>query len=228
MALAANALTTLASVKTIAGITDTSQDTRLEFLINAVSSTIEGYLDRKLQLDAAHPYIENIAPTSRQKLILRQWPIVGVSSLKSSGTTLILDTDYRLDAQDKWGGWIYREQGWEPVNLTAGLTYDIMAARRTIEVTYTAGYLLPNDTGYTVGADGSLPLEISQVCIEMVIAKNSKSLTGGYGFDNVKQGGLSYTYTNPSGSGTSGGSRFMGIEDQYAMVLNQFRRFYVA
>jgi hypothetical protein len=62
MALASNALTTLATVKDELGISDTSQDDRLGRLINVVSDAIEHYCGRLFQKTSR---IETIAPSER-------------------------------------------------------------------------------------------------------------------------------------------------------------------
>lgn len=218
--LISQALTTLANVKAIAGIasTDTTSDALLELLINRASISIAGYCDRKFERAS---YTEYVPATSRQALLLRQWPIAAVSSITDEDTLLVLNTDYRLDAQDKAQGIVYREQGWSGSYLVRGLTSDPAASKRIISVTYTAGYYLPQDANYDLGAETSLPIDISMVCEQMVTESYYLTKQGGFGLKSLSEGGLSYSWGVDS---TQYGNLTDGMADRYASILNRYRR----
>lgn len=225
MALISEALTTLASVKSIAGIasSDTSQDAFLELLINSASLEIAGFCDRTF---GRADYTENIAATNRQALLLRQWPIVAVSSLTNNGLAYTLNTDYRLDDPDKAQGIVWRAQGWEPKYLVGGLTDDALGKDRTIAITYTAGYYLPGNVNYVAGGATSLPLDVSMVANMMVSDSYFATKNGSYGnLKALSEGGLSYTWGVDS---AQYGNLAAGMKDKYATILNRYRRWYVS
>lgn len=218
--LIGQALTTLANVKAIAGIasTDTTSDALLELLINRTSVSIAGYCDRQF---GRASYTEYIPATDRQALLLRQWPIVAISSITDEDTPLILNTDYRLDAQDKAQGIVYREQGWSGSYFVRGLTNDPAASKRIISVAYTAGYYLPQDASYDLGAAASLPIDISMACEQMITEIFYLTKQGGFGLKSLSEGELSYTWGVDS---SQYGNLTDGMADRYASVLNRYRR----
>jgi hypothetical protein len=216
-----NALTTVANAKIMANIptADTSYDAAIELLINRASASVTNYLGHKL---ARGTYTEHIPATSRQLLIVKEFPIISVTSLSNNGIALTLNTDYRLDAQDAASGMIYKQDGWNPVNLITGLTGDIVAAERTIDVVYVAGYYLPADPLYVAGADTSLPLDISGVVDELVSSALLRIMLKAQGLSSYSEGGISYGWK------ASANSIMMGLSDEHALVLNNYKRFIVA
>lgn len=225
MALISQALTTLSNVKAIAGIpaATTTDDALLELLINSASQTIAGYCDR---IFGRSTYTEYIPATNRQKLLLRQWPIVAVSSVTNDNVPYVLNTDYRLDDQDKAQGNVYRETGWEGQYLVTGMTNDPVASKRIVSVSYTAGYYLPSDPNYVAGDPASLPFDISMVCTQMATDAYYMTKRGGYGnLKSLTEGGLSYTWGIDQ---SQYGSLSAGIADKYALTLNQYKRWYAA
>jgi len=223
-----NALTTLANAKIVAGIPSsvTTYDSTLEYLINKVSGKIRNYLGRTL---ARSTTTEKLPATSRQYLILKECPIVSITSLSSSDTALTLNTDYRLDAQDMASGMVYRELGWEPRVLVTGLVNDIVAAARTLDIVYVAGYYLPADVTtapadphYVAGDTSSLPLEISGVADEMVVSAWLKIKRQSEGLKAYSEGGISFTFQDYANTVN------MGISDEHAVVLNYYKRTVIA
>lgn len=215
-----NALTTIANAKLIANIpaANTAYDAVTELLINRASATVRNYLGRKLTRGT---YTEKIPATSRQLLILQEWPIVSITSLSNNGYAYTLNTNYRMDAQDAAAGMLYKEDGWNPELLVAGLTSDIMAAARTIDVVYVAGYYLPADPLYVAGADASLPLDIQGVVDELVASALLRVKLQSQGLSSYSEGGISYGWRNTT-------SVMMGLSDEHALVLNNYKRFTVS
>jgi hypothetical protein len=216
-----NALTTLANAKIVAGIPATVSvyDATLEHLINRVSGIVRKYLDRELTRST---YTEVLSATGRQLLILKEFPIVSITTLYSRDELLALNTDYRLDAQDKARGVVYKEDGWNPITLVSGLTMDVQASARTIDIIYIAGYYLPADALYVEGASTSLPLEIQAVVEEMVVSRWIRIKTQSQGLTSYSEGGISFGWKNDTGTA------MMGITDEHAMALNPYKRFVVA
>jgi len=222
-----NALTTLADVKMLAGIasSDTSQDARLEAIINVVSSQVSTYCARTFQRKTYTA--ETYSPSNRQLLILRNMPVVSVSSLTINGTLMVNGVDYIVAPEYAQAGMLYREWGWsgQPINRDY-LTSDPVAMRRTIEATYIAGWYLPADAGYVGGDSGSLPLDlqyaVQQICLETYIKarrNNWDNLT------SLTEGGLSYGWANQSVAAKNNNSGFGQLP---AGILNKYRRIVVS
>jgi hypothetical protein len=99
MALNANALTTLAQAKMFCKIPtlETSLDTLLEFYINASSDYIERECDRKLK---AQSHTELRHGRKQNILLLKEWPINSVTSLKIDSTGVFTSPDTVLDTSE--------------------------------------------------------------------------------------------------------------------------------
>lgn len=75
MALASNALTTVADVKTYMGVTLSTDDSLIEILINNVSDQIENWCDRKL---VAQTFVEYLDARGTRTLLVENPPIISV------------------------------------------------------------------------------------------------------------------------------------------------------
>jgi len=209
MALIAGAMTTLADVKAMLGITDTTQDTRLENLINRTSAMIAHYCDRVFTRSTYTA--ETYTGTNRQKLILRQWPVVSVSSITTGGTALAA-TEYEVKTQDQAEGAVYKADGWnQNTTYATGLTLDTWASGRDYAVTYIAGYYMPGDVTsppadphYVVGDPASLPLELVSLCETMVAAANLAYKYQAIGLKRITEGGLTYEWGSAAAFGVHG------------------------
>lgn len=225
MALIAGAMTTLADIKALLGITDTTQDTRLEILINSASATIAAACDR---LFTRSTYTAETHPgTNRQMLLLDQWPIVSVSAVYS-GDTLMDAADYELKAQDMSMGGLYKADGWnQNTTYATGLTTDTWASGRDYSVTYIAGYYMPNDVTvapadphYVAGAAGSLPLDLVNLCNTLVASQNLAWKYQALGLKRITEGGLTYEWGSASSFGAHGLP--MDLEDIIARYSRRF------
>lgn len=217
-----NALCTLADVKTLAGISDTSQDARLELIINQVSSQIASYCARVFAR-ATHS-AEMYAPSNRQLLILRQSPVISVSAVTIEGNAV---TDYVVTPEYANAGMIYLERGWSAKELMrVFLTDDPVAGQRAIAVSYIAGYYLPGDVGYVAGADTSLPFDLQMVTCQMALAAYVQARRNNWdGLQSMTEGGLSYAWGAQTAIGKNNQS---GLMIAHAGVLNKYRRIVVA
>ena len=219
MALIDAVLTTIAQAKETAGVPsgNVSDDSSFERLINTVSSQVARYCDRIFGRVTGIPtYTELVSPPNRQLLILRQWPIVEVTSVEDNGSPLVIDDDFRCDTQDAAKGMLYKENGWMGSALVTGLTLDPVAMARQLTVIYKAGYLLPGDPAYVAGDDGSLPLEISDVVNQLIAIRYYRQKRKNYGLSSMKEGGVSYGY--------KGEETLLDGSDEYSLTLNRFRR----
>lgn len=153
MALSRHALTTVATVKDFLRLAseDTEYNSLLERFINAVSEQVEGYCGRHFEKAT---YTEKYRGNNETELWLNQYPVIEVSYVK------ILDEEITDGFSIEGEGILYRELGW-PDN-----------GKKSIEVSYTAGYVLPKDE--TVGppaVERTLPYDLEDAVIELVAAR---------------------------------------------------------
>lgn len=211
-------LTTLAAVKLEAGISDTSQDSTLEALINSCSAAIGVICDRtfKKTTYTAEPYSVN----AHQYLYLRNYPVQAVSAVTVAGNSLVLNTDYFLDARDAEAGRLYKPSGWMGMYWSRGTFPDPFAGARNVLVTYEAGYLLPADVGYSAGGATSLPLALTYACTRAVMTRFRTVQNQADGLKQLSEGGLSYTWFGPENVKAGSG----GFDSVVMEMLAPFRR----
>ena len=236
-------LTTLANARliTLGSSGMTTYDALLTLLVNRISRLVEGVLGRKLEFNPS--IVETIAPTSRQILLLHEWPIINIASVVAGsvegggGYIMKFGTDFFCDViQDAPRGALYAEMGWTPINLVTGISNDVMAAVRSVVVTYSAGYLTPPDAGYIEGQDatysdptnmqtntpGSLPLDIQEVVDEEIAEKFNKITAGAFGTQVTREGQVMQNWRDPSVTES------LGISDEHMIVLNHYKRNVIA
>lgn len=180
--LSQNALTTLENVRAFVNKALPEQDNLLVLLINQASAAIESQLDRKLNLAA---YIEYQQANGRQIITTAQYPIRDVTCIQLSGQTVPPQL-YDWQAKGDWGG-IYRDDGWTYEGYPHGLAGDYIAAKRNLEIKYTAGYTLPKDA--TDETPATLPADIEGLCIDMVQDAFGRLQNGGK--DGLRSFGIS-------------------------------------
>ena len=183
----------LADVKTLLGITDTSQDDKLNLMIKSASAKIEAYIGYSLGMGSYSD--EMHAVNDRQLLQLNHFPLRTVTSVTRNGEPI---DDYKIFPEYARWGRLYRGNGWGGEMYTRGFTYDVVSGVWEYSVSYTAGYLLPNDTGYVEGADNSLPYDIVAVCMEFVVLKYNYDAMGATGLKSHSEGHISESYGDDS------------------------------
>lgn len=155
-------LTTLASVKTYGGITDTTKDALLSALITAASAAVEQYIGRIIQQQS---YTALMDGNGAALLPLPQYPISAVSVVEINGVA--------VGANSTWGDGGFAHDGDRSLYFPGeGRVFPV--GKRNVKVTYTAGY-------------ASVPADLAQAVNELVLSdmKNrdhigwqSKSLAG--------------------------------------------------
>ena len=154
--LADNALTTLDRMKLmlgLAGVEDAQTDEVITLLINRASSWIERQIGRHL---GRRSYRQKYDADGQQELVTLEYPIISVEYVKEDGK--VVDPKTYDFSQDGQIGVIYRDEGWLKAGYRRGLAYDIVAPKRAIEVSYTAGYVLPKDA--TADDPQTLPADL--------------------------------------------------------------------
>jgi len=198
---AVDGLCTLANVKLLLGVGDTTKDTLLEALITRASAAICAHTGRTIKRATytSEPYAVNGQPY----LYLEQWPIQTLTSVTLGGAVLTLNSDYYMSAEDAVAGRIYRPQGWGGAMLTRGLIPDAFEGDRDILVTYIAGYYLPDDVTvppaaahYVAGAADSLPIDLQAIAEAAVCIRYGAITKGVDGLTSIKEGGVAYTFAS--------------------------------
>src|SRR5699024_9940874 len=113
VALAANALTTLETVKTLLGIDPDDVDPKRgdapPNLINYASAWIESMTGRIFKQQT---YVQRYAAAGAQELVLKQWPVTDVEYVKDlTSRQVIPDTEYEY-TEDGRIGVLYKDDGW--------------------------------------------------------------------------------------------------------------------
>lgn len=141
---------------------NTSNDILLERKINAYSEWIEKACGRKF---SNQNYVEKYAGSNRQMLVLNQFPVTEINSIKVNGDTLD-ESDYEATDNDLIRGSVYRQLGWTWEGYLVGLVGEELAPIRSIEVDYDAGYILPNDA--TTEDPRTLPYDLEELILQLI------------------------------------------------------------
>lgn len=210
-----NGLTTLAAVKLSLGITDTTQDSLLESLINAASSAIVAYVDRDIKRTTYTS--QRYAVNGHQYLYLKQYPVQSVTSVTLGGAAQTVTVDYFIDSEQ---GRLYRPNGWVGLCYARGTFPDAFAGARDIIVTYVAGWYLPADLGYVAGAADSLPLALGDACLRAVATRFAQAKNNANGVEQYSEGGISTTWFGPDSVSAGSG----GFDSVVMSALNVYKR----
>ena len=168
--LANNALTTLERMKLMLGLADIEDERTneiIEMLINKASAWIERQVGRHLARDKHHQWYD---ADGQQELVLLEYPIIDVEFIKENGA--VIDSNLYDYEQNRRIGVVYRDDGWLKAGYRMGLAYDMIRSKRVIEVSYTAGYVLPKDA--TEDDPQTLPADLEGLLWEIV----SQTYTG--------------------------------------------------
>ncbi len=193
VALAANALTTLDTMKTMLGISledeDPQRDAVITNLINSVSAWVERMTGRKL---GRQTYTQKYDASGTQELVLLQWPIISVAYVKDTkdGGTIPPD-EYDFNTTGEVGV-LYKDDGWPLQGYRGGLAYDIVAPMRSLEVQYVAGYVLPKDA--TDDDPCTLPYDIQGVVWGAVSQEFATLQNGAQGLSAFSISDVSWTF----------------------------------
>ncbi len=199
--LAENALTTLEEVMEFLGMDPEEEEipeqarNNLERMINAASSYIETMTGRKF---ACRNYVENHFGSGSQELCLNQYPIRDVTSIidKENGAEIAPDSYSILE--EGHAGVVFREEGWAARGYPSGLAGDLTARKRYLQVSYTAGYILPREA--CEGQPVDLPYDLQAIVWQMVQQQWNLAVNGGGGLSAFSISDISWTFDKELGS----------------------------
>jgi len=160
MSLADNALTTLDRLKQYIGIdlADTSQDFKLELLINSASQEIENIIGRKLKKAQR---IEKYKGNNKLRFQVKNYPLISINEIKLNNE-IVDSTKYDFEEN----GIIEGTRPWYADGLYSGVTPNLAQRKKNIEIDYVAGYVLPKDE--TQQEARTLPYDIEIALFRMI------------------------------------------------------------
>lgn len=178
-----------------------AKDRILERFINSASDMISKYCGRKF---IAETYTEFYKGLGSPKIVLNQFPINYITSVKVSSASFTAGVDYiTSDKTYLDSGFLVRESGWAWYGYSTGLVPELTAPVDNVEVIYSAGYTL--DT---------LPTDIENTVIDMVSILYNNQLNGSNGLKSMSQGQLRYEWDkNPLTM------QFAGVLDSYKKAV---------
>lgn len=191
--LAANAMSTLELMKTMLSIPedDNSYDDFLIILINYASAWIERMVGRRLALN---PYVQDVEGSGQQSLVLRNFPIRIIDYIKDKENDSKLSPEAYSFREDGDIGVIYRDVGWTRRAFPTGLVPDYVYTRRYLEVSYTAGYVLPKDFEDDTPENWKLPTDLQGIIFQVVSQELSLQENGSAGLSAFSISDVSWTF----------------------------------
>lgn len=206
--LAESALTTLERMKLMLGLSDIEDEKVnlvVELLINKASSWIERQTGRHL---GKRSYRQWYDADGQQELVTVEYPIISVEYVKEEGR---LVNPNRYDySQTGDVGVIYRDEGWLKAGYRKGLAYDIVAPKRVIEVSYTAGYVLPKDA--TDDEPQTLPADLEGLVWDMVSQAYTNLQNGSQGLSSFSISDVTWNFDKTQKS-------------EWMQLVNLYRRY---
>lgn len=206
--LADNALTTLERMKLMLGLSDIEDertDTIVTLLINRASSWIERQTGRHL---GKRSYRQWYDADGQQELVTLEYPIISVEYVKEQGN--VVDPSLYDYAQTGDVGVIYRDDGWLKAGYRKGLAYDIIAPKRVIEVSYTAGYVLPKDA--TDDDPQTLPADLEGLLWDIVSQTYTSLQNGSQGLSSFSISDVTWNFDKTQHS-------------EWTQLINLYRRY---
>jgi hypothetical protein len=157
------ALTTVDRAMERVGTTDASLANDLQRLIDAASDLARKYCGREF---SRQEYTEEMTGSGGDLLFLSEAPLVSIDEIRVDGDVMSVD-DYEIESTE--AGIIYRAGDvwqWRVRNIqTLGGGHPLVGSHlHTYCIDYTAGWLLPDETGRT------LPDDVEHAILETVAA----------------------------------------------------------
>lgn len=206
--LADNALTTLDRMKLmlgLAGVEDAQTDEVITLLINRASSWIERQIGRHL---GRRSYRQKYDADGQQELVTLEYPIISVEYVKEDGK--VVDPKTYDFSQDGQIGVIYRDEGWLKAGYRRGLAYDIVAPKRAVEVSYTAGYVLPKDA--TADDPQTLPADLEGLIWDIVSQAYTNLQNGSQGLSSFSISDVTWNFDKSQ-------------PESWSQIINMYRRY---
>lgn len=167
MALNANALTTLATVKDELGISGAGDDTFLERAINVASDRIVKFCDREFHYEASIE--ETSAGYGSPLLLVKKTPLLSIASVEYNDTAYD-SAEYFIE--DEGMGSIRRDGGvwtWTGLYRNWIVPHPVPGnERKRFTITYEGGYVTPQQKLDTPTLTRTLPDDLEDACVQLV------------------------------------------------------------
>ena len=191
--LADNAMTTLADTLERLGIDEADADVAVKNnvirLINSASAWVETITGRKF---GRATYVHRYPSPDAQELVLQQYPIRAVEYVKDVASGVPFDPatyDFTMEGDI---GVLYRDEGWPFRGYRYGLANDVKTPSRSLEVKFTAGYILPKDA--TEEEPSDLPWDIIAIVWGIAEQEFSVLTNGSQGLAAFSVSDVSWTF----------------------------------
>ncbi|MEG1562529.1 MAG: hypothetical protein RR365_02190 [Bacteroides sp.] len=171
----------------LSDIADERTDEIVTLLINRVSSWIERQTGRRLGKQSYHQWYD---ADGQQELVTVDYPIISVEYVKENGKEI--DPNRYDYSQTGNVGVIYRDDGWLKAGYRRGLANDVIAAKRVIEVSYTAGYVLPKDA--TTSNPQTLPADLEGLLWDVVSQSYTNLQNGSQGLSSFSISDVTWNF----------------------------------
>ena len=188
--LAENALTTIERMKLMLGIpdiVDERTDKIIALLINRTSSLIENQINTNLGKKSYKQWYE---ADGQQELVTQEYPIISVEYIKENGVE-VSPNEYDFTQTGNIGV-IYKDTGWLKTGYRRGLAMDIVAHKKCIEISYTAGYVLPKDA--TEDNPQTLPADLEGLLWDMVSQSYTNLQNGSQGLNSFSISDVTWNF----------------------------------
>lgn len=191
--LADNAMTTVEDTLERLGIPEEEATVEVKNnvtrLINAASAWVETITGRKF---GKATYTHRYASPDAQELVLQQYPIRDVEYVKDVFSGAVYDPatyDFTMEGNI---GVLYRDEGWPFRGYRYGLANDVGMSSRSLEVKFTAGYVLPKDA--TDDEPSDLPWDIIAIVWGIAEQEFSVLVNGSQGLSAFSVSDVSWTF----------------------------------
>lgn len=125
-------------------LAETSQDSLVEFFINASSEMIERETDRKLK---AQSIVDTVHGRSSNIVLLSQWPVNSITELRIDNSSIFVDANTLIDASEYRIG--------DDKNSLVLLSRTFTKGYNNVRITFNGGY-------------SSIPSDLEHACLWMV------------------------------------------------------------
>ena len=196
-------LTSISAVKTLLGISDSSQDTLLTQLLAGVDATIKQWLRRDIEQAT---YTEFYSGDGTEVLALNQYPVTSITSVHENASGYFTESEFTADELLTAGedyalmrlsstvgskaGFVRRIGGlWPQPSLRTQQFLSAFpgAAAGNIRVVYVAGY-------------SSVPADLAAAANQLVVRAYNQRTGGGLGIQQQSYEDASESFFNPQDS----------------------------
>ena len=171
MALSSRALCTLVDLKGELGITNDTNDTRLERLIESATNAIERYCGRSNGFHYEAARVDDLRGFSGPLMHLPKTPVVSIASIvwdPDDANDTIDSSLYALDEATQ--GRVYREDGWHWTAAYQEYLVDTPlpgTEQRLYRVTYACGYVTAKQAQDDALLTRNLPHDLEDACLQL-------------------------------------------------------------